>query len=423
MGAIEPIDLPETGLIIGTDFPTQDETAYMREAQAQRIAAQHAAGAGAVAQDAAAYTDQAFRGQAGGSLASKLSGHQQALLDDQVRHVNVASWLELGAQNIIQTKTTMNEASSDYHRAYEEMWQRAQAEAWPQHLLSNGKGELVTESQDKVRAARAAFEDRHRDVSSGVSSGDDSGAGGHSVAGDNSAGNPPAKDSHIRMAGFDPNQIPEGPASQYFDPDHPFVGDERFGHWAKYVPPPYTGDGPPPPIPEHVQFPDGMPAKTGGPSGFYTPGQTWVTDDQAPYASLAEEYKFRISGQDLTSFTRTAAVDGQPELQRWVANTYEAQKITQVNLNGDAWAKTDPNELEGTLGGVTTGGLSGAGGVPFFGDWKPMTPAQMAVLSAANPTATYYIPDGCGDQFTFKGGSPVGGVAPGPVIPRLTAGP
>ncbi|PBA69043.1 hypothetical protein CKJ76_24675 [Mycobacterium avium] len=96
----------------------------------------------------------------------------------------------------------------------------------------------------------------------------------------------------------------------------------------------------------------------------YGPGKTWVTDDQAPYGSLAEEYKFRISGQDFTSFTRTATVDGHPELQQWVANTYEAQKITQVNLNGDAWAKADPNELEGTLGGVTTGGVSGAGGVP-----------------------------------------------------------
>lgn len=395
----------------------------MREAKRQRVAAEHAAGAGAVAQNSAAYTGQGFRGQAGRSLASELSGHQQALFADQVRHGNVASWLELGAQNIIQTKKTMNEVSSDYHRAYEEVWQRAQAEAWPQHLLSNAKGELVAESQDKVRAARAVFEDRHRDVSRGVSNGDDPGANRHSVAGDDSAGHFPAEDNHIRMAGFDPKQIPEGPASQYFDPDHPFVGDERFGHWAKFVPPPYTGDSPPPPTPKHIPFPDGMPAKAGGPSGFYTPGKTWVTDDQAPYGSLAEEYKFRISGQDFTSFTRTATVDGHPELQQWVANTYEAQKITQVNLNGDAWAKADPNELEGTLGGVTTGGVSGAGGVPSFGDWKPITPAQMSVLSSANPTVTYYIPDGCDGQFTFKAGSPVAGAAPGPVIPRMTAGP
>ena len=118
-------------------------------------------------------------------------------------------------------------------------------------------------------------------------------------------------------------------------------------------------------------------------------------------------------------------VDGQPQLQRWVANTYESQKITQLNLGGDAWAKTDPNELEGTLGGVTTGGLAGITPPPHFGEWAPVTPQQMTTLSAANPSATFYIPDGCGGQFTFKGGSPVGGgfLAPGPTTPIMTAGP
>ncbi|WP_179295707.1 hypothetical protein [Mycobacterium avium] len=172
MGAIQPIDLPESTLIIGTNFPTQDETAYAREANAQRIAAEHAAGAGAVAYDSARYTNEAFQGEAGGSLAATLTRHHQTLSADQARHSNVASWLELGAQNIIHTKTAMNQISSDYHNAYEQMCQRAQAETWPQRLLSNGKDELVTESQNRVRAARAAFEDRHREVSDGINRGD-----------------------------------------------------------------------------------------------------------------------------------------------------------------------------------------------------------------------------------------------------------
>lgn len=155
MGAIQPIDLPESTLIIGTNFPTQDETAYAREANAQRIAAEHAAGAGAVAYDSARYTNEAFQGEAGGSLAATLTRHHQTLSADQARHSNVASWLELGAQNIIHTKTAMNQISSDYHNAYEQMCQRAQAETWPQRLLSNGKDELVTESQNRVRAAPA----------------------------------------------------------------------------------------------------------------------------------------------------------------------------------------------------------------------------------------------------------------------------
>lgn len=233
---------------------------------------------------------------------------------------------------------------------------------------------------------------------------------------------------HIQAAGYGSGDPPLGPAydrvgPQLIDPKNPLIGDERFGHWEQYLPPPYTGATPPPPTPGHVDFPPGMPAKTGGPSGFYTPGRTWVTDDQAPFGSYSEQYKFRISGEDLTSYTRTVMVDGQPELQRWVANTYEAQQTTQINIGGPAWASTDPNPLEGTLGGVTTGGLAGITPPPIFHDWKPMTPQQIAVLSNANPTVTYYIPDGCGGQFTFQNGVPIGGMAPPPMIPIMTRPP
>lgn len=239
-------------------------------------------------------------------------------------------------------------------------------------------------------------------------------------------GQPPNGEPHIQAAGFGTGDPPQSPydhvGPQLIDPHNPLIGDERFGHWTPYTPLPYTGDKPPPPEPYHVSA-DGLPAKTGGPSGFYVPGKTWVDDSQAPFADLAEEYKFRISGWDMTSYTRTVMVDGQPQLQRWAANTYESQRITRLDIGGSAWAKTAPDALEGTLGGVTTGGLAGIGGTPFFGQWQPTTPQQIAVLSDANPTVTYYIPDGCGGQFTFQGGVPVGGMAPPPMIPIMTRAP
>lgn len=232
-------------------------------------------------------------------------------------------------------------------------------------------------------------------------------------------GRPVSGTPHVKPADFGRGEPPETPAM--VDPHNPLIGDERFGHWEQYTPLPYTGATPPPPPPEHRSL-EGLPAKTGGPSGFYTPGRTWITDDQAPAASMSEEYKFRISGEDLTSYTRTAMVNGQPQLQRWAANTYESQRITQVNLGGPAWSKTDPNALEGTLGGVTTGGLAGITPPPFFGKWESITPQQISGLSGSNPTVKYYIPDGCGGQFTFQGGVPVGGMAPPPMpIPIMTA--
>jgi hypothetical protein len=173
MGAVEPIDLPETGLIIGDNFPTHDETAYSREADNQRSSAEHAAAAGDTTLAAARYTDPEFRGQAGGALATKLTNHHQTLSADQARHANVASWLDLGAENITHTKTAMNQITADYHDTYDTLCQRAHDETWPQHRLRAEKDQAVTDAQSRIRAARTDFEDRHRTIRNGIASGAD----------------------------------------------------------------------------------------------------------------------------------------------------------------------------------------------------------------------------------------------------------
>ncbi len=137
----------------------------------------------------------------------------------------------------------------------------------------------------------------------------------------------------------------------YFDPRNPFVGDERFGQWVNVVPPPYTGDTPPAPWTGGHRSMETSPGKEpAGPSGFYVPGgKTWVDDNAPPMAYLQEQYRFRISGQDYTPFTRM--VNGHQ--QQWVQYTYEAQKFTQLNIaGGDAWASTDPpDEIARTRAG------------------------------------------------------------------------
>ncbi|MBB3751055.1 hypothetical protein FHT44_003550 [Mycolicibacterium sp. BK634] len=100
-------------------------------------------------------------------------------------------------------------------------------------------------------------------------------------------------------------------------------------------------------------------------------------------------------------------VNGQQ--QQWVQYTYGAQRYTQVKYRWPCLAPTSPDEIAGTPGGVMTGGLAATNPPPKISAWQPISPAQISSLSAANPTATYYIPDGCGGQFTFSGGVPVGG--------------
>jgi len=270
---------------------------------------------------------------------------------------------------------------------------------------------------DAAKAAEAKFADVQNRVAQILTKGEEAdfefgnaiktGTGG-TVAPDAKEG---AEDGAALSSGkLTPNTI--------IDTDHPFVGDERFGQWENYTPPPYVGATPPPPPLEHRPL-DGVAARPGGPSNFYTPGRTWVADSDAPFASQSEAYRFRITGMDATSYTRTVTINGHQQLQRWVGYTYEAQRISKVDVNGSIWSKSAPGTPATLLPG--TGGLGGLGFGQKFGAWHSVTPNQMANLSALNPTATYYIPDGCGGAFNFVSGVPTGGIAPPPTIPVMTA--
>ncbi|BBZ76894.1 hypothetical protein MANY_22310 [Mycolicibacterium anyangense] len=185
------------------------------------------------------------------------------------------------------------------------------------------------------------------------------------------------------------------------DPRNPFVGDERFGHWEDFTVPPYTGKEPPPLRSEYRPFGPDTPGKNGGPTEWYVRGQNWVTDDQAPLAQYQEQYKFRISGQEATTFTRTINDEGGVRQQRWVQNVYEAQHNTKVVFGGEVPVKGRGGWTEGDIGGLPP--------IQNFGEWHRMAPNEIATISANNSAVKYYIPDGCGGQFTYEGGVPVGG--------------
>jgi hypothetical protein len=236
------------------------------------------------------------------------------------------------------------------------------------------------------------------------------------------AATPGAKDHKAQLVDF--KEDGGGPGDRNLegpvDPKNPFIGDERFGHWENVVPPPYVGKDPPPPWTGHRSL-EGFPGKgPAGPSGFYTPGgKTWADDNAPPFAYLQEQYRFRIAGEDYTSYTRM--VNGQQ--QQWVQYTYEAQRYTQVSFGGDAWAPKGSNEISREPGGVVSGGLAGINPPPKISPWQPVTLSQVATLSAANPDVAYYIPNGCGGQFTFTGGVLTGGIQPPPTPPIMVAGP
>jgi hypothetical protein len=93
-----------------------------------------------------------------------------------------------------------------------------------------------------------------------------------------------------------------------------------------------------------------------------------------------------MAGTEATDTTRVANVNGQPQVQRWVANVYEYQRNT------------------------STGGGNDLSGLPpiqnIDHNWKPISLPDIAKLSANNGGTTYYLPDGCGGSVKFYDGVP-----------------
>jgi hypothetical protein len=210
-------------------------------------------------------------------------------------------------------------------------------------------------------------------------------------------------DSHTATGPPQPGPLP--------DPDHPFVGDQRFGHWeAVPPPPPYTGSRPPPLTPQYRPFPDGTPLKVGPTTGMYTPGKTWIGDIDPPAVQGQEEYRFKLAGEQATTSTRNVFENGHWQQERWVQNVYEYQRNTSMVLGGDIGLKGIDGE------GGDLGGLPPIQNIDRA--WKPISLPQISGLSGNNADTTYYLPDGCGGSVKVVGGVPQGssGLPPSPPV-------
>ncbi|WP_431237438.1 hypothetical protein ACQ86B_22210 [Mycolicibacterium aichiense] len=242
-----------------------------------------------------------------------------------------------------------------------------------------------------------------------------SGLGAVGFADDEIVGQDGRKDPTIQLVDHHTGEQPRPRQGQDADPRNPFVGDERFGHWEDVPPPPpYTGADPPPLKDQYRPFPPDTPAKTGGPTEWYVPGKSWIGDVDPPLVQHQEQYKFRIAGQEATTTTRMVESNGVMREQRWVQNVYEAQHNTWWKVDGSIPVKGEGGWKEGSISIPT---------MPNFGTWDKIPVNQIATISAANPDVTFYLPDGCGGQFTYNNGTPVGGFSGKPAnpIPIMTA--
>lgn len=223
-------------------------------------------------------------------------------------------------------------------------------------------------------------------------------------AADNDPSVPAKRDPTIRAVDWKPGDpLPPQPPLRGHPPDptDTRIGDPRFGQWQNVPPPPpYTGTQPPPLRSEYRPYPDDSPLKVGPTTGMYTPGKTWIGDIDPPIAKAQEEYRFRLAGTEATTNTRMVFDNGQWHEQRWVQNVYEYQRNTSLVPGGNL------------------GGLPPLQNIDR--DWKPITLNQLGTISAANPTVTYYLPDGCGGTVNIIDTVPQGPTGMPPTPPIMT---
>lgn len=171
---IEKIQLDETDLIVGNNFPEYDEDAYRREAQRHVDAAEKAAQARNAAQNAADYTTSEFQGMTADEMAEMMRQKIVDLTLSEDRHTAVSKSLTQAAENIVAAKNEMNNAQLAYHEKMSQAFATAGEEGWYQGALNEARAELVREGQGRVRAARESFDARHTatvtEISSSVSS-------------------------------------------------------------------------------------------------------------------------------------------------------------------------------------------------------------------------------------------------------------
>ena len=186
---------------------------------------------------------------------------------------------------------------------------------------------------------------------------------------------------------------PVGPGEPV-PPGDPFIGNDQFGRWNTISTSPM---GPFGRLSDRFRpFGDDSPAKVGPTTGWYTPNQTWVADEDAPIVQYKESYRFRLTGVSDTPYTRVVFDNGQWRVQQWQQNVYEYQKNTTF---------------------VAGGGLAGMPpGQNIDRTWERISLPQIATLSSQNTTTTYYLPDGCGGTVDFVGGITDDSRPPGPPI-------
>ncbi len=188
----------------------------------------------------------------------------------------------------------------------------------------------------------------------------------------NSAGQqPPQMNGLYRVGGEPPDGRPNESGYWVIDKTKPLEGDVRpAGSLA-----PFT-----------EKLPPDTPYTKGPSTGMLDQAKNWVVNDQAPASVYQRSFQFRVTGTEFNGQTKMVEVDGKQYQALWKNYTYEVNMEQNVHNNTGSSIIKDMYTPSNT--------------------WTPITFGGIAQLSAENPGAKFYVPDGCGNNLVVKDGAP-----------------
>ena len=147
MPGLTPNANPETAAIVGGNFPTDDETTFAANAEAEDAKAEELEALAETVDNESRATDENLQGASGDAAQESLGKSSEELREQAAEHRRIAETMRAGGTNVATTKANINAIDAQYHIDLQNLMMSAQVQAMPPEMVQAEKTRLMTQAQ------------------------------------------------------------------------------------------------------------------------------------------------------------------------------------------------------------------------------------------------------------------------------------
>lgn len=161
----------ETDLIIGNNFPVDNEETFAADAATQRAIAENLRHLTEKVTETEKIVTENMSGQTATQYANTLATQAQTLTTAAETHDTLAHGLETTANNIAVSKANMNSIDDDFHANMDHLQQWGKESGEYQEHMNEERTKLVDEAQENIRKTETTLSSFQSEAASTLSSG------------------------------------------------------------------------------------------------------------------------------------------------------------------------------------------------------------------------------------------------------------